>query len=113
MGETFAQALADAGNDLHVPNMRDQIAHVIGKAISTGFKTTDPRASYISGRVSAFQVVAADLLSLNFGVERDAAWERIKLLVRDVRNGWPREDLLDPAKVGHEAHVIMEQALRL
>ncbi len=107
----FTDHLTDSNEALHVPNVRDQVAHLVGKAISTGAKRGDLRANYIQGRKSAFISAAAELMAMNFGTDPLAAKRRMNLLVKDVRETWPIEDLLDMAKVGQEAHVIFEQAL--
>ncbi len=107
----FTDHLTDGNEALHAPNVQDQVAHLVGKAISTGARRGDLRSTYISGRKAAFISAAADLMSMNFGTDAIAAKRRINLLVKDVRESWPREDLLDTAKVGNEAHVIVTQAL--
>lgn len=110
MGQ-FTDHLTDGNEALHAPNVRDQVAHLVGKAISTGAKRGDLRSTYISGRKAAFVTAAADLMSMNFGTDPIAAKRRINLLVKDVRDGWTLEDLRDEAKVGTEAHIIVAQAL--
>lgn len=116
MGDSFGQGLAEASKELHVSNPRDMIAHAISRAIKTGtggVRNYADNDSFIAGRVSAFVGIAADLMYMAYGTDPQAAKNRLRLLVKDVRDSWTQAERLNPAKLGAEAHVLVGQLLEL
>lgn len=97
----------------HITTARDQVAHVIGRAIQTGARGGNDTSTFTHGKVAAYIGTAVDLMNMTYGTDIPAARQRLRLLVRDLRAGWSVEDRLNAAKLGQEAHVLVGQLLEL